>query len=44
MWKSSDDSRDGDWVSVQSRLVESFMNCCVELRLSSSGQERIQLD
>ena len=44
VWKSSGDSGDGDRVSVEPGLIESFMNSCVESRLSSSAKERVKLN
>lgn len=39
----SDDSGDGDGISVKSRLIESFMDDLIELAISSSGEERVEL-
>ena len=39
-----DDSGDGERVSIQSRLVESFVNDLIEFSISSSGKEGIELN
>lgn len=39
----SDDSGDGDGVSVESGLVESLMDDLIELAISSSGEEGVEL-
>jgi hypothetical protein len=37
--KNSTNSGEGNRITIQSRLIESFMNSSVEFRFSSSGQE-----
>ncbi len=37
------DSGNGDRISVQSRLVESFVDDLIELGLGSSGEEGVKL-
>lgn len=44
MRKGSSDSWDGDWISVESWLIESFVNGFVEVWLSSSIKERVKLN
>jgi hypothetical protein len=38
-----DDSGDGDRVAIEARLVESFMNDLVELSISSTAEEGVEL-
>lgn len=42
--ESSDDSWNWNWISVESWLIKSFVNDCIELWLSSSVEEWVKFD